>query len=88
MLRKEKSKVSFITAIITAAMLFSGLTLTGCASQNVEKPKQETGQTQQQPSTEKTEKQQPVESQKGSGIVETNLNLVEQGKTLRLDFSL
>ena len=78
-IKTEKTKVSFIAVIIAATMLFTGLTLTGCSTQGGENPPA---------GIEQTDQNQPAKPQQGSGIVETTLDLVEQGKTLNIDFSL
>lgn len=82
MIRSENKRVRFLTAIIAATMLFAGLSLTGCSTTGIEKVPP--GGVEQP----KQSKEAPQTQDKTSNIVETTLVLVDQGKVLRLDFSL
>lgn len=79
MTKWENKRVQCLALFISASMLLAGLFLTGCSRGEVDIPSSGVGQEQNQqtPTPDKTSK-----------VVETTLNLIEQGKALKLDFSL
>lgn len=77
MIKSENRRVRFLAIFISATILFAGLSLTGCSTVGVDKPSGGVGQQQNQQTPDKT-----------STMVETTLDLVEQGKALKVDFSL